>query len=133
MDEPSSASSPSGGAGSASSDIAEVTKAYALKVEELTLEDEKTKYRKTSRKEAEKLAGCGIDMTERAVKGKMDPVIGRKKEIEKVVQVLSRRQKTIPYWLVSRALVRVRLSKDFPSSSLPTKCPSSCTIKKCSP
>ena len=44
----------------------------------------------------EKLEGCGMDMTERAKKGKMDPVIGRKKEIEKVVQVLSRRLKNNP-------------------------------------
>ena len=39
---------------------------------------------------------CGTDMTERAAKGKMDPVIGRQKEIEKVVQVLSRRMKNNP-------------------------------------
>ena len=46
--------------------------------------------------EAEKLLGCGIDMTERARKGKIDPVIGRRAEIEKVVQVLSRRSKNNP-------------------------------------
>ncbi len=45
---------------------------------------------------AEKLAAYGVDMTERARKGKYDPVIGRKKEIEKVVQVLSRRSKNNP-------------------------------------
>ena len=44
----------------------------------------------------EKLAAYGIDMTERARRGKIDPVIGRKKEIEKVVQVLSRRMKNNP-------------------------------------
>ena len=54
------------------------------------------KVNKSYRREAEKLAGCGIDMTARAAKGKMDPVIGRKKEIEKVVQVLSRRLKNNP-------------------------------------
>ncbi len=43
-----------------------------------------------------KLPDCGVDMTERARRGKMDPVIGRKKEIEKVVQVLSRRLKNNP-------------------------------------
>ena len=44
----------------------------------------------------EKLAAYGMDMTERARRGKIDPVIGRKKEIEKVVQVLSRRMKNNP-------------------------------------
>ncbi len=43
-----------------------------------------------------KLPDCGIDMTERARRGKMDPVIGRKKELEKVVQVLARRLKNNP-------------------------------------
>ncbi len=45
---------------------------------------------------ASKLPDCGIDMTERARRGKLDPVIGRKKEIEKVVQVLARRLKNNP-------------------------------------
>ena len=44
----------------------------------------------------EKLSAYGTDLTERARKGKIDPVIGRKKEIEKVVQVLSRRMKNNP-------------------------------------
>ena len=44
----------------------------------------------------EKLSAYGLDMTERARRGKIDPVIGRKKEIEKVVQVLSRRMKNNP-------------------------------------
>ena len=48
------------------------------------------------RRRTSKLPDCGIDMTERARRGKMDPVIGRKKEIEKVVQVLARRMKNNP-------------------------------------
>ncbi len=49
-----------------------------------------------NRRRGSKLPDCGVDMTERARRGKMDPVIGRKKEIEKVVQVLSRRLKNNP-------------------------------------
>ena len=44
----------------------------------------------------EKLSAYGTDMTERARRGKMDPVIGREQEIEKVTQVLSRRMKNNP-------------------------------------
>ncbi|MBQ7368348.1 MAG: ATP-dependent Clp protease ATP-binding subunit [Clostridia bacterium] len=44
----------------------------------------------------EKLAAYGTDMTARARRGKLDPVIGRKAEIDKVVQVLSRRSKNNP-------------------------------------
>ncbi len=56
--------------------------------------EEKVKTR--GARQAAKLPDCGTDMTERARRGKMDPVIGRKKEIEKVVQVLSRRMKNNP-------------------------------------
>ena len=38
----------------------------------------------------------GTDLTKRAVEGKLDPVIGRKNEIERVIQILSRRMKNNP-------------------------------------
>ncbi|MYM18763.1 ATP-dependent chaperone ClpB [Brevibacterium sp. 5221] len=38
----------------------------------------------------------GVDLTEQAREGKLDPVIGRDKEIRRVVQVLSRRTKNNP-------------------------------------
>ena len=38
----------------------------------------------------------GIDLVERAEKGKLDPVIGRDQEIRRVIQVLSRRTKNNP-------------------------------------
>ena len=38
----------------------------------------------------------GIDLTQKAREGKIDPVIGRKKEIDKIIQVLSRRTKNNP-------------------------------------
>ncbi len=38
----------------------------------------------------------GIDMTAAAMEGKLDPVVGREKEIERVAQILSRRKKNNP-------------------------------------
>lgn len=38
----------------------------------------------------------GADLTQKAREGKIDPVIGRKKEIDKIIQVLSRRTKNNP-------------------------------------
>ena len=75
-------------------DVVQPSMKEAVLIEEEPIDVSKAK--KSYRREAEKLAGCGIDMTARAAKGKMDPVIGRKKEIEKVVQVLSRRMKNNP-------------------------------------
>ena len=42
------------------------------------------------------LAKYGIDLTERARDGKLDPVVGRDAEVRRVVQVLSRRTKNNP-------------------------------------
>ncbi len=50
--------------------------------------------RTTSRTPA--LDQLGIDLTQRARDGKLDPVIGRHKEIERVIQILSRRTKNNP-------------------------------------
>ncbi|HEY9735497.1 MAG TPA: ATP-dependent Clp protease ATP-binding subunit [Trichocoleus sp.] len=42
------------------------------------------------------LAEFGTDLTEQAAQGKIDPVVGRSKEIERVVQILGRRTKNNP-------------------------------------
>ncbi len=44
----------------------------------------------------ETLKKYGKDLTEAAAKGEIDPVIGRQKEIERVIQILSRRTKNNP-------------------------------------
>ena len=38
----------------------------------------------------------GTDLTKQAIEGKLDPIIGRKTEIERVIQILSRRTKNNP-------------------------------------
>jgi ATP-dependent Clp protease ATP-binding subunit ClpB len=54
----------------------------------ITSQDPESQYRA--------LEKYGIDLTERARKGKLDPVIGRDEEIRRVIQVLSRRTKNNP-------------------------------------
>ena len=53
-------------------------------------------YVKQPHRLSEKLLEFGVDLTQKAREGKLDPVIGRRKEIEKVIQVLSRRIKNNP-------------------------------------
>ena len=59
---------------------------------------QKVKSKKSVPREEEKesLAKYGLDLTERAKEGKLDPVIGRDEEIRSVIQVLSRRSKNNP-------------------------------------
>lgn len=54
------------------------------------------KRRKKGESETPILDQFGRDLTKLATQGKLDPVIGRKKEIERVSQILSRRKKNNP-------------------------------------
>lgn len=62
--------------------------------ESFTSNVEKTK--STGSGKTETLDKYGVDLTAKAKKGEIDPVIGRKKEIERVIQILSRRSKNNP-------------------------------------
>jgi ATP-dependent Clp protease ATP-binding subunit ClpC len=52
------------------------------------------------KKEEGALGEFCTDLTAQAAEGKMDPVIGRDKEVERVMQILARRQKNNPILLV---------------------------------
>ena len=66
--------------------------------EDLQNEDKKeTTERKTgSYNQTTTLNQFGEDLTKKATEGKLDPIIGRKAEIERVIQILSRRTKNNP-------------------------------------
>src|SRR5659263_59558 len=51
---------------------------------------------KTQKRNLKMLTQYGRDLTQLAKEGKLDPVIGRKKEIERIMQILSRRTKNNP-------------------------------------
>ncbi len=55
--------------------------------------EDKQKGKKSKNKTLEQF---GVDLTQKAEKGDIDPVIGRNKEIERVIQILSRRTKNNP-------------------------------------
>ena len=59
-------------------------------------EPKKKKDARKGGKLEEALEGLGEDLTEKAKKNKLDPVIGRKDEIERIIQILSRRTKNNP-------------------------------------
>ncbi len=52
--------------------------------------------KKARERENSMLIKYGIDLNEEAKKGKLDPVVGREKEINRVIQILSRRTKNNP-------------------------------------
>ena len=52
--------------------------------------------RRASNSKTPTLDALGIDLTEAARSGRLDPVIGREREIERVIQILARRTKNNP-------------------------------------
>ena len=48
------------------------------------------------RKKTSTLDECGTNLTQLAAQGKLDPVVGRQKEVERMIQILSRRTKNNP-------------------------------------
>jgi ATP-dependent Clp protease ATP-binding subunit ClpC len=75
------------------------------------------------RPETPALNQFGRDLTQLAREGKLDPVIGREKEIERVIQVLSRRKKNNPVLIgepgVGKTAIAEGLSQRIVSSQVP--------------
>ena len=84
-------------------DIIENTKAEAFPSEDLPKEENKdssfgqsTTQKSSSKSKTPVLDNFGRDLTAMAEQGKLDPVVGREKEIQRVSQILSRRKKNNP-------------------------------------
>ena len=81
------------------------------------------KSEKTDENGDDPLKNFGYDLTERARMGKIDPVIGRDKEIERVVQALSRRGKNSPVLVgepgVGKSAVVEGLARAIVSGAVP--------------
>ena len=68
-----------------------------VKEETINSKDSGSKTKKLgSYNQTQTLNQYGVDLTKKAIEGKLDPVIGRKDEIERVIQILSRRMKNNP-------------------------------------
>lgn len=67
------------------------------------------------------LDNFGIDITKAAEENRLDPIVGREKEIERLAQILSRRRRITRYSLASQVLVNQPLQRDWPCVSMRKK------------
>ena len=81
--------------------------------EELGLEDEPESLPKGGKSKTPALDSFGRDLTELAKQGKLDPVIGRTREIERVTQILSRRTKNNPVLLGEAGVGKTAIVEGF--------------------
>lgn len=72
-----------------------------------------TSSRSASRSKTPALDSFGRDLTELAKQKKLDPVIGREREIERVVQILCRRQKNNPVLLGEAGVGKTAIVEGF--------------------
>ena len=97
--------------------------AAALEGAAREIRDGRTVDSKTAESSFEALEKYGIDLTERARAGKLDPVIGRDEEIRRAIQILLRRTKNNPVLIgepgvgktaIAEALAQRIVDKDVP-------------------
>ncbi|MCL4416408.1 MAG: ATP-dependent Clp protease ATP-binding subunit [Actinobacteria bacterium] len=68
---------------------------------------------KTAKKPLKTLSQYGRDLTSLAQEGKLDPVVGRKKEIERLMQILSRRTKNNPILIGESGVGKTAIVEGF--------------------
>ncbi len=72
----------------------------------------------------------GRDLTKKAIEGSLDPVIGRKKEVKRVIQILSRRSKNNPILIGEPGVGKTAIAESLAQSIVDETVPSNLLGKR---
>lgn len=94
-------------------------------VEAADEKEKKDTSEKKKKKHGKMLDGYCINLTKRASEGKLDPVIGRNQELQRVIQILCRRQKNNPCLIgepgVGKTAIAELLAQSIVSNNVPVR------------
>ncbi|NQT67499.1 MAG: ATP-dependent Clp protease ATP-binding subunit [Actinobacteria bacterium] len=94
------------------------------------LEQERALSDKSQKKVLKTLVQYGRDLTLLAQEGKLDPVIGRRKEIDRIIQILSRRTKNNPILIGESGVGKTAIVEGLAQFICSRKVPSNLSKKK---
>ncbi|MFZ3105898.1 MAG: ATP-dependent Clp protease ATP-binding subunit [Candidatus Hydromicrobium sp.] len=94
------------------------------------LEQERALSDKSQKKVLKMLVQYGRDLTLLAQEGKLDPVIGRRKEIDRIIQILSRRTKNNPILIGESGVGKTAIVEGLAQFICSKKVPSNLSNKK---
>lgn len=100
-------------------------------------DDKSSRFKSTDQKSQggalKELEGFGIDLTQKAKENKLDPVIGRDKEIERIIQILCRRTKNNPVLIGEPGVGKSAVSEGLALQIVNDQVPDALKGKKYSP
>lgn len=92
----------------------------------MTTADQESKFKKNAPKGSgttPMLDSFGKDLTRYAARGKLDPIVGREKELERITQILCRRKKNNPVLIGEPGVGKSAIIEVLPSKFMKEKYP----------
>lgn len=100
-----------------------ILKSLRINIDKLYYDIKSKKYNKSTRKKKSLLDELATDLTKLAKEGRLDPVIGRDKEISRTIEILLRRKKNNPILIGPAGVGKTAIVEEIANLIAKGKCP----------